>query len=100
MFNEELKKKLENLTIGDSVTFTDEDDIRWTFTKNAKFGEEKKPWFEVTVIFDYDEEYNSGKTYNLDRRVDTIENLYEVFNAPFMEQWRNVGGAIENPCFR
>jgi hypothetical protein len=99
MFSEKLKKKLENLAIGESVILTDEDDVRWVFSKNAKFGEEKKPWFQVTVVLDYDEEYNSGKTYNLDRKVETVESLFEVYNAPFMEQWLNVGGAVENPCF-
>ena len=100
MFDEKLTKKLENLAIGDSLILTDEDNVRWVFAKNAKFGEEKKPWYEVTVIFNYKEKYNSGKTYSLDRKVETVEGLYEIYNAPFEEQWRNVGGAVENPNFR
>lgn len=99
MFSEKLKKKLENMVIGDSIAFMDEDNVRWVFAKNASFGQEKKPWFQVTVVLDYNEEFNSGKTYSLNRKVETIEDLYEVYNAPFEEQWRNVGGAIENPHF-
>ena len=99
MFSEKLQKKLENMVIGDSIAFMDEDDIRWVVSRNASFGQEKKPWFQVTVVFDYNEECNSGRVYNLDRKVETVESLFEVYNAPFTEQWRNVGGAIENPHF-
>ena len=99
MFSEKLQKKLENMVIGDSIAFMDEDDIRWVVSRNARFGEEGKPWFQVTAIFEWDEEFNTGKVFNLDRKVETIEDLYEVYNAPFEEQWRNVGGAIENPHF-
>ena len=99
MFGKKLKRKLEDLTIGDAVTITDEDGIRWTFARNARFGQEGKPWYEVSITMDYDQEFNSGKVFNLDRKVETIEDLFEVFNAPFMERWKNIGGAVENPCF-
>ena len=99
MFSKKLEEKLKNLAIGDSLILTDEDNVRWVFVRNARVGEEKKSWYEVVVTFNYDQESNSGETYNLDNKIESIEDLFEVFNAPFEWQWRNVGGAIENPHF-
>ena len=89
------KEIIEALAFGEGCRFEWGDDSWFCIAKNAELGKEENPWYEITILWNYNADNNSAEAIlNIDENPHTAEEIMEIMQHPMNFQWRDCGGAL------